>query len=252
MSTLHDAYVWLNDPGNWRGPDGVTHLLVEHAGITLASVAIAAVVALPVALRLGHTGRGGGVTVVVSNISRAIPTLALLTVFSATSIGFGDRATIIALAVFAVPPLLANTYVGVRSVDPDVVEAATGMGLSGAQVLLRVRVPLALPLIAAGFRTAVVQVWATATLAALVGGGGLGKIINAGFALQRYDQVLAGGFLVALVALVLEVLLAGVQRSLTPGREHRRLLRRGGSAADAVEPLVGTDPVGPELSGTRT
>ena len=181
MSSLNDAFVWLNDPLNWQGPQGVPHLTWEHLYISGLAVGIAAVVAMPLALWLGHTGRGGGFTVVVTNVSRAIPTLALLTVFSATAIGFGNRATIIALAVFAIPPLLTNTYIGVREVDPDVVEAARGMGLSGWAVLTRVELPLAVPLIAAGVRTAAVQVVATATLAALVGGGGLGVIINTGF-----------------------------------------------------------------------
>jgi osmoprotectant transport system permease protein len=226
MNALGDAFVWLNDPLNYEGSAGVPHLTYEHLYITGFSVLIAAVIALPLALALGHTGRGGGLTVVVSNVSRAIPTLALLTIFAATPIGFGNRATIIALAVFAIPPLLTNTYVGVREVDRDVVEAARGMGLSGRSVLLRVELPLAVPLIAAGFRTAAVQVVATATLAALVGGGGLGRIITDGFGQQDRPQILAGGILVALLALVTEAVLALVQRSVTPGRERVRLLRR--------------------------
>ena len=148
------------------------HLTDEHLYITVFAVAIAALVALPLALGLGHRGRGGGFTVVLANVSRAVPTLALLTFFSVTPIGFGNRATIIALAVFAIPPMLTNTYVGIREVDRDVVEAARGMGMSESQVLFRVELPLAVPLITAGFRTAAVQVVATATLAALVGGGG--------------------------------------------------------------------------------
>jgi osmoprotectant transport system permease protein len=226
MSTLGDAIVWLNDPLNYEGSAGVPHLTYEHLYISGAAVLIAAVIALPVATVLGHTGRGGGLTVVVSNVSRAIPTLALLTIFAATPIGFGNRATIVALAVFAVPPLLTNTYVGVREVDRDVVEAARGMGLSGRSVLLRVELPLALPLIAAGFRTAAVQVVATATLAALVGGGGLGRIITDGFGQQDRPQILAGGILVALLALVTEGVLALLQRSVTPGRERVRVPRR--------------------------
>jgi len=172
---------------------------------------------------------------VVSNVSRAIPTLALLTIFAATPIGFGNRATIIALAVFAIPPLLTNTYVGVREVDRDVVEAARGMGLSGRSVLLRVELPLAVPLIAAGFRTATVQVVATATLAALVGGGGLGRIITDGFGQQDQPQILAGGILVALLALVTEGVLALVQRSVTPGRERTRVLRRRAALDTSAE-----------------
>jgi osmoprotectant transport system permease protein len=221
MSALDDALVWLNDPLNWQGRNGVPYLTYEHLYISGAAVALAAVVALPTALLLGHTGRGGALTVLVTNVSRAIPTLALLTVFAATAIGFGNRATILALAVFAAPPLLTNTYIGMRGVDPDIVEAARGMGMAERSLLVRVELPLALPLIAAGFRTAAVQVVATATLAALVGGGGLGTIINSGFGRQDQGQILAGGVLVALLALGTEGALALLQRSVTPGRVRR-------------------------------
>lgn len=234
MNLIGDAIVWLNDPLNWQGKQGVPYLTYEHLYISFFAVLIAAVLSVPTALLLGHTGRGGGLTVVVSNVSRAIPTLALLTIFAATAIGFGNRATIIALAVFAVPPLLTNTYVGIRQVDPDVVEAARGMGLSGRSVLLRVELPLAVPLIAAGFRTAAVQVVATATLAALVGGGGLGRIITDGFGQQDRPQIVAGGFLVALLALLTEGSLALVQRLVTPGRELKRSHRSVRRASDAV------------------
>jgi osmoprotectant transport system permease protein len=195
----------------------------QHLWISFLAVLIACAIAWTLGLWLGHTGRGGNAVVVVSNASRAIPTLALLTILS--SIGawfFGTPATVIALAVFAIPPLLSNTFVGIRGVDPDVVDAARGMGLSASQTLWRVEVPLALPLIAAGFRTAAVQVVATTTLAALVGGGGLGNIINLGLGQQKGGVILAGGFLVALLALVTEGILAIVQRLLTPGRTRKR------------------------------
>ncbi len=234
MSSLLAAFVWLNDPLNWQGRQGVPYLTYEHLYISVLAVLIAAAIALPLALALGHRGTGGGFTVVVTNVSRAVPTLALLTVFAATSIGFGNRATIIALAVFAMPPLLTNTYVGIRGVDRDVVEAARGMGLSEAMILRRVELPLAVPLIAVGFRTATVQVVATATLAALVGGGGLGQIINAGFGQQDQGKIFAGGILVAALALLTEGVLALVQRAVTPGRESTRGARRTTEAADAV------------------
>lgn len=234
MSVWHDTYIWLNDPLNWQGPQGVPHLTVEHLEITAAAVALGAVVALPLALWLGHTGRGGGFTVVLSNVSRAVPTLALLVIFATTAIGFGDRATVLALGLFAIPPLLTNTYVGMRGVDPDVVEAARGMGMGPLTLLLRVELPLALPLLAAGFRTAVVQVVATATLAAYVGGGGLGVIINNGFGEQDQGQVVAGGLLVASLAVIMELLLAYTQRVVTPGRQRRWWFGRETQASDAV------------------
>ena len=232
MNPLEAALVWLNDPLNWRGPDGVVSLTLEHLAVSGLAVFFAALLALPVAFWLGHTGRGGGATVVLTNVSRAVPTLALLTVFAATPIGFGNPATVVALAVFAVPPLLANAYVGVRGVDRDVVEAARGVGMSERTILRRVELSLALPLIAAGFRTAAVQVVATATLAALVGGGGLGTIINRGFGTQDPGEILAGGVLVAALALLTEAVLATVQWSVTPGRLRSRLseVRHRGTA----------------------
>lgn len=221
MNPLGEALVWLNDPLNWQGPSGVVALTLEHLTISALAVLIGALVALPLAFWLGHRGRGGGLTVVLTNVSRAVPVLALLTVFAATPVGFGNRATVIALAIFAVPPLLANAYVGIRGVDRDVVEAARGVGMSEGRILRSVELPLALPLIAAGVRTAAVQVVATATIAALVGGGGLGNVINLGFGLQNQGQILGGAILVAGLAVLTEILLAALQWAVTPGRLRR-------------------------------
>jgi len=189
---------------------------------------------------LGHTGRGGGFTVALSNVSRAIPTLALLTVFAVTPIGFGPTATTIALALFALPPVLTNTYVGFRGVDRDVVEASRAMGMKESQVVLRAELPLAMPLLMTGVRTAAVQVVATATLAALVAGGGLGRIITLGFRQQDYGAVLAGAILVALLAVATELLLALVSWLVTPGPKRLPLgrvrTRRTGTGAVPVTP----------------
>lgn len=234
MNAFELALRYLNDPLNWRGSEGIPYRTGEHLAITGLALAAAAILALPLAFWLGHRGRGGGLTVLLSNVSRAMPTLALLTIFSTTFIGFGNPSAVVALTLFAIPPLLANTYVGIRSVDPEVVESARGVGMSGAQVLWRVEVPLALPLIAAGLRTAAVQVVATAPLAAFVGGGTLGIIISQGFANQDAGRVLAGGVLVAVLALLTEGVLALVQRAVTPGRSRRRIRRRTATAADPV------------------
>jgi len=215
-SVAGDAVTWLNDPLNWTGPSGVPARLAEHLGMSAVAVLLAAAVALPLGVCLGHIRRGGGLAVVLANASRALPTLALLFVFASTAIGFGNRATVLAAAVFAVPPILTNAYTGVLGVDPDVRDAARGMGLSPARSLLQMELPLAVPLVAAGLRTATVQVIATVPLAALVGGGGLGPIIVSGFANRRFGQVLAGAVLVAAVCLVAEVILALVQRAVTP------------------------------------
>lgn len=214
---LEQALVWLNDPLNWSGPDGVPALTAAHLGMSLLAVLLAAAAALPLGLWLGHRGRGGAATIVAANTSRALPTLALLFIFATTGLGFGNRPMVIAAAVFAFPVILANAYTGVREADPGAREAARGMGMSGFRVLTAVELPLALPLVATGLRTATVQVIATVPLAALVGGGGLGTVIITGFANRRFGEVLAGGLLVAVLCLVAEAVLVAAQRMLTPG-----------------------------------
>ncbi len=232
------AFVYLNDPYNWTRSGGILDLLVEHLRISAFAVLIGALIALPVGVLLGTTGRGGGTIVVLSNVSRAVPTLALLTVFAVTPLGFSEWATILALAIFAFPPMLTNTFVGFREVDRDVREAARAMGMSRGQVVRKVEFPLAVPLIMTGVRTAAVQVVATATLAALVGGGGLGRIINLGFGQQDYAQIIAGALLVAVLALLTEALLVFVSAALTPGPRRwtlpRPWRRQGGPQPSAV------------------
>ena len=226
MSLVGDTLVWLGDRAHYRGTEGVLHRLVEHVALTGIAVGVAAVVALPLGLLLGHLRRGGTVVTALTNASRAVPTLGVLIIFSAiASIGIGNRAAVYALVLFAIPPVLVNTYVGVAGVDRDVVEAARGMGMGELGVLVRVELPLALGLVVAGLRTAVVQVIATATLAAYVGGGGLGTFINNGYGRQDYPQVLAGAVWVAGLALVAEVVMAGLQRLATPAALRRETVR---------------------------
>lgn len=234
MSAFGDAFVYLNDPFNWTRPRGLLDLLAEHLTISGAAVTIAAVIALPLAMWFGHTGRGGSFTVALSNVSRAVPTLALLTVFAVTPIGFGNEATTIALALFAIPPILTNTYVGFREVDRDILEAAGAMGMSPWQLVSRVEFPLALPALMTGVRTSTVQVVAAATLAALVGGGGLGVPIALGFGQQNEGLVLAGALVVAILALVVEATLVGVSRLSQPGALTRRAVRRRRSVESQV------------------
>jgi len=217
VTGFSEALVYLNDPLNWTRPGGILELLGEHLAISAVAVLAAFVFAFPVGVALGTSGRGSGSVVVLSNVSRAVPTLALLTLFAVTPIGFGNEATTIALAVFAFPPILTNTYVGFRGVDADIREAARGMGMSRWQVIGRVELPQALPLVTTGVRTAAVQVIATAGLAALVGGGGLGRIVTLGFGQQDYGQILAGAFLIAALALLVELLLVLLSWAVTPG-----------------------------------
>jgi osmoprotectant transport system permease protein len=233
VNAINEAIRWLNDPLNWTNPGGILDRLAEHVLISAAAVALACLIAWPLGVWLGRSGRGAGVIVLVSNVTLAIPTLALLTILPLTAIGFGKPAVILALTVFAVPPLLANAYTGVREVDAEVREAARGMGMSSPQVLRRVELPLTVPYLAAGFRTASVQVVATATLAAFVNGGGLGQIISAGFGIQSDGQILAGGLLVALLALMVERALSLGERAVTP-RALRRTRRRADRSATAA------------------
>ncbi|MFJ4439492.1 ABC transporter permease [Streptomyces sp. NPDC088923] len=228
MNALTGAFDWLGAGKNWRGDAGVQHRLLEHLGFTGLSMLVACLIALPVALWLGHLGKGGALAVNISNIGRAIPTLALLALLSLTPLRqHGETPTLIALVLFAIPPVLTNAYIGMREADRAVVEAARGMGMSGGQVFLRVELPLAFPLLMTGIRSAAVQTVATATLAAIPGGGGLGRVITAGFNLQNTSQVVAGALLVAVLALLVEGLLVLVGRWADPMR-HRR-----GKAAEA-------------------
>jgi ABC-type proline/glycine betaine transport system permease subunit len=217
MSAFSDALVYLNDPYNWTRPNGILELLAEHLAIATVAVLAGFVIAFPVGIALGTSGRGRGGVVVLSNVSRAVPTLALLTLFAVSPIGFGNRATTIALAVFAIPPILTNTYVGFRGVDADIREAARAMGMTRGQVIRRVELPLALPLVMTGVRTAAVQVVATVSLAALVGGGGLGRMVNLGFGQQNYGLIIAGAILIAVLALLTEGALVLLSWAATPG-----------------------------------
>ncbi|WP_037851227.1 ABC transporter permease [Streptomyces sp. NRRL S-340] len=218
MSTLTDAWRWLTDPAHWTGEDGIAHRLLQHLLLTVVCLAVSCLIALPVALVLGHLGKGGALAVNISNAGRAVPTFAVLVLLLLTPVGrWGEGPTVVALVLFAVPPLLTNAYVGMREVDRDVVRAARGMGMTGGQTLLRVELPLALPMVLNGVRIAAVQLVATATIAALAGGGGLGRIITAGFNLADTPQVVAGAALVAAFALAVEAAFEAAGR-LAPRR----------------------------------
>ena len=243
MSGFEDALLYLNDPYNWTRQDGILELLWEHLAVSAVAVLAGLVFALPLGIWLGTSGRGGGTVVVISNVSRAVPTLALLTLFAVSPIGFGNRATAIALAVFAIPPILTNTYVGFRGVDADVREAATAMGMRRGQVIARVDLPLALPLVMTGIRTAAVQVVATAGLAALVAGGGLGRLVQLGFGQQNYGLMIAGAFLIAGLALLTELLLVLVSWAVTPGPRRLPFLAARSRNVATPEPTASGVPL---------
>jgi osmoprotectant transport system permease protein len=203
--------------------------MVQQLLLTVTAMALAMLIGLPVALWLGHLGRGGFLAINVSNIGRAVPTFAVLVLLSVgpagTAVlgpyGRAGLATLIALVLFALPPIITNAYVAIREVPEDIREAAEGMGMRGPQTFARVELPLALPLITAGLRLALVQVWATATIAALVAGPGLGRVITDGFYHSDYGKGFAGAVVVAVIALILELLSAAAQHLVNPMRRTR-------------------------------
>lgn len=222
MELLVDTWAYLSDPDRWLGAGGMLELLGQQLLLSGTALLAAVLVGLPVALWLGHLGRGGFAAVNISGVGRAIPVFALLALLVAADwpgsgtfgpYGRAGLATLLALTAFALPPIITQGYVAVREVPAELREAARGMGMTGAQSFWRLELPLALPLVVGGVRLALVQVWATATIAALVAGPGLGRVITDGFYRNDYAQGLAGAVVVAGVALVLELAAAMVQRT---------------------------------------
>lgn len=217
LATVRAVVEWFTEASHWQGDDGVPVRLLEHLQLSGVAMALALVLAVPPALVLGHVGRGGFLAVNLSNVGRAMPSFALLVLAAQVpQIGIGDTAALVALVALAVPPLVTNTYVGIRSVEPEIVEAARGMGLSGAQVLWRTEIPLAVPLIMAGIRTSTVHVIATATIAAFVASGGLGRYIVDGLAQGDTAKLYAGALLVAALSLLADTVLGFLQRRVSP------------------------------------
>jgi osmoprotectant transport system permease protein len=231
------------DAANWSGRDGIPNRLAEHVGVSAISLAVAIAIALPLGLFIGHTGRGAALAVNLSNIGRAIPTLGVIgIVFPITlalGLGLGLWPTAIALVLLGIPPIVTNAYAGLREVDPELAEAGRGMGMREGQLLWRIEVPLALPVILAGIRTSAVQIVATATLAPVVGGGTLGFLIFAGIELNDQPRVFGAAVVVALLAIVTELAFAGLERvSVSPGLKRSQWaptepaqMGRGGAGA---------------------
>lgn len=223
---IGDAFHYLLTGSHWTSAGGLLPQLLQQLLLTVTALLLAMGVALPVALWLGHLGRGGFLAINISNIGRAVPTFAVLVLLSVGPIGadtlgpFGRAglATLVSLLLFALPPVITNAYVGIREVDQDIVEASRGMGMRGRQIFWRVELPLGMPVVFTGVRLALVQVWATATIAALVAGPGLGEVIVAGFANGNYGKSIAGSVVVAVVAFLLEGVLAVIQRLVNPLR----------------------------------
>lgn len=242
---IGSVWRWLTDGANWQGSEGILHRLVEHLEYSAESVLIAAIIALPIGAVIGHSGKGRWI-ITIANAFRAIPSLGLLFVVAMWFVTrlTGDAAylvpTIIVLVILAVPPLLAGVYSGVSEVDPAARDAAKGMGMTGPQVLARVELPCALPLIFSGLRSAALQVIATATIAAAISVGGLGRFLIDGLAESNYEEMAGGAILVTALALIVEGVLAAVQQLVVPAglraaaRPSRRRRRATAPAAEAA------------------
>jgi osmoprotectant transport system permease protein len=228
-----ETLAWLADPARWQGADGIPTRLFEHVWISAAAVAVAIAIALPLGAFIGHTGRGAALAINVANVGRAIPSYAVLVIVLPISLrlnpdlGLDVIPTFTAMTLLAIPPILVNAYAGIREVDRDLVESARGMGMREREILTGVELPIALPVVVGGIRTAAVQVVATATLGAVVAYGGLGRYIIDGIARNESDRLFAGVVLVAGLALLTEGVLAFLQRALTSPGLRRASAERG-------------------------
>lgn len=233
---IASIWSWLTTSSSWQGEDGIPHRLTQHLEYSVVVVVIAALLAVPVGLYVGHSGRGRWL-VMSTNAARAVPTLGLL---FAVTLWLGPHIhsnlafvipSIIVLVLLAMPPIMSGAYAGIEAVDPAARDAAMGVGMTGGEVLRRVELPCALPLLLSGVRSAALQVIATATIAAYVGMGGLGRYLIDGLASANYAQTAGGALLVALLALVVDAALAAVQRLVvSPGLTQRAAARASGRA----------------------
>jgi osmoprotectant transport system permease protein len=201
MNYFTEAFAWIGE--NLYGPNGVLARTVEHLIYTVLAVLLASLVAIPLGYLVGHTRRGRGLVVASSGAARALPSLGVVTLF-ALVFGIGLFAPMIALVLLAIPSVLAGAYAGIEAIDHRTVDAARAMGMAEWQILARVEMPLGLPLLLGGLRSATLQVVATATLAAYVGAGGLGRFLILGLKTQDYPQMLASALLVVALALIME------------------------------------------------
>ncbi|MET9222104.1 ABC transporter permease [Streptomyces sp. NPDC088197] len=222
MNVLHFVNAFFSDGSHWHGADGIPHRLFEHVQYSLMALAIAAAIGLPIGMFTGHTGRGGNALAAIATAARALPSFGLLVLITVW-VGIGLTPVMIPLVALAVPPILVTTYEAVRTVDPSPVDAARGMGMSTTSVLFQVELPVALPLILSGLRSAAIQVVSTASIAAYVSFGGVGRYIIDGLYQRNYEKVVGGATLVAGLALTTIGLFWLVNRLVvSPG------VRRGG------------------------
>jgi osmoprotectant transport system permease protein len=213
-STWHQLTTWFTSRSSWFGSDGsagVFHLLFQHVWISALSLGITCAIGIPLATLLARWRGGGLIVTSIANAARSVPIVGVMLLLAIGPIGIGTEPAVIALVIFALPPIVTNTYTGIRNVDGDTTRAAVGMGMTRFQVLTRVELPLSIPLVATGVRLAAVQIWATATIAAIIGSGGLGQLITVGYATQYYGEVYGGVVVIALTAVLLDAALQRLQ-----------------------------------------
>jgi osmoprotectant transport system permease protein len=242
MDFAREVIAWLLDPAHWAGSGGIPARIGEHLLLSGGPLVAAVLVALPIGLYIGHTGRGALLAVNLSNIGRALPSLGILGIFlpitAGLGLGFGVPPTVIALFALAVPPIVTNTFTGIREVDAELIEAGRGMGMREGELLAQVELPLAMPIVLAGLRTSAVQVVATATLGAVLGTGGLGRYIIDGIKQQDDPQLFVGAVIVALLAIATELAFAALQRAaISPGM-RRSAQSPAGLDVDAPRPAL--------------
>lgn len=235
MNLFLEAFALIFDPASWQGDTGILQRTLDHLFYTFSSMAIATAIALPIGVLVGHTGRGRNLVVAVSSAARALPTLGLL-LFIVLATGLGVGPLLIVLVVLAVPPILAGAYSGLESVNRVTIDAARAMGMSELQIITKVEIPLALPLIIGGLRSATLQVIATATIAGYVGLTGLGRFLIEGIAFRKYPIALEGAILVIALALAIDGILAIIQRLVTPRGVSRGATSNTGTTFRRVRP----------------
>jgi osmoprotectant transport system permease protein len=222
VNGLVEGLQWLFNSAHWSGPNGIALRTFQHIELSVAAVIVSAAIALPIGLAVGHKRRGEVVAVQIANLGRAVPSIAILSlaffvaVYLFPSFAFGFLPTLVALTLLGIPPIIVNTYVGIQGIDADTLEAARGMGMSGRQVLTRLEIPLAMPLIMTGLRLAAVTIVATAALSALIAGGTLGRFIVDGIAQQDIPQVVGGSILIALLAILTDAFFSLLKRITAP------------------------------------
>jgi osmoprotectant transport system permease protein len=249
MNLVGQVVAWFADPANWSGPAGVPTRILEHLYYSGLALLVAILIAVPIGALVGHTGRGGFLIVGFANGLRSLPDLGLLTLL-VLLVGLGLIPVIVALTVLAIPALLAGTYAGVRNVDRSVVDAARGVGMREREVLVQVELPNALPLLLGGLRAATLQVVATTAIAAYVGRGGLGRFLIDGQSQHDYPQMAAGAVLIAVLALIVEAVLAGVQRAaVSPGLRPAKASPSG--AKNQPPPGAAANRSAPEMAGVN-